>query len=152
MRRADIILWIFLSIPGSAGAVVTIAGGTSNDTEGRVISLTDGRLMAAIARNPYGSWSSTDIYVAFSSDGGAGWSAPALAVCGSADQATIAALLVPGDTIRLWYASNETGTYRIYTAYSMDGAGWTVQGQVTLGWGSAVQCYEPSVILEVSEG
>lgn len=131
-----------------AGASTVIAGGTTNDTEGRIISLSDGRLMAAVARNPYGSWSATDIYVSFSSNGGASWSAPTLAIGGSADQATIAALQLPGDTIMLWFASNETGTYCINTAYSMDGANWTVQGQLSLGWGSSVQCYDPTVILE----
>lgn len=148
MKNICLVLFLSLSVSLSAAAATVIAGGTTNDTEGRIIRLTDGRLMAAIARNPYGSWNTTDIYASFSSDGGTSWSAPALAVGGTADQATIAALQLPGDTIRLWYASNESGTYRIHTAWSMDGLGWTVQGQVLLGWGSTVQCYDPTVILQ----
>lgn len=148
MRRIILILFLSFLLSLAAGAATIIAGGTTNDTEGRVIRLSDGRLMAAIARNPYGSWSATDIYVSFSSDGGATWGAPALAIGGAADQATIAALQLPGDTVRLWYASNESGTYRIHTAWSMDGASWTAQGQISLGWGSAIQCYDPTVILE----
>ncbi|HBE72569.1 MAG TPA: hypothetical protein DDW31_00420 [candidate division Zixibacteria bacterium] len=146
-RMAWALLLSIWCSPASEAATV-IAGGTTNDTEGRVIKLSDGRLMAAIARNPYGSWGSTDVHVSFSHDGGASWSAPALAVGGSADQATIAVLQLPGDTIRLWYASNATGYYRIYTAYSMDGTSWTAESQLALGWGSTVQCYDPTVILE----
>ena len=132
---------------GTAGAdPVTIAGGTTNDTESRIIRLSDGRLMAAIGRNPYGSWSATDIYVSFSADDGATWSAPALAVGGTADQATIGLLQLPGDTIRLWYGSNESGTYRIHTAYSVDGASWMAEGQVPLGWADSLWCYDPTVI------
>ncbi len=148
MNRPAPTILLSLLITLSAEAATVIADGTTNDTEARVINLSDGRLMAAIARNPYGSWDNTDVYVSFSSDGGASWSAPALAVGGAADQATIAALPLPGDTIRLWYASNETGTYRIFTAYSMDGASWTFQGQVSLGWSSSIKCYDPTVILE----
>jgi hypothetical protein len=148
MRKTSWAILLSILPSFTAGAATVIAGGTTNDTEGRIIRLTDGRLMAAIARNPYGSWSSTDVYVSFSPDGGATWGAPALAIGGAADQATIAALELPGDTIRLWYASSESGTYRIHTAWSVDGASWTAQGQLSLGWGSTVQCYDPTVILE----
>ncbi len=143
-----IVLLISICLSPAMAAPVIIAGGTANDTEGRIIALSDGRLMAAIARNPYGSWTSTDIYVSFSSDDSATWSVPVLAIGGTADQATISVLQLPGDTIRLWYASNATGYYRIHTAYSMDGTNWTTEGQVSLGWGSAVPCYDPCVILE----
>lgn len=148
MKKAVLTFVLSISISVAARAAAVIAGGASNDTEGRVIPLSDGRLMAAIARNPYSKWDSTDIYVAFSPDNGATWSAATLAIGGTADQATIAALQLPGDTIRLWYASNESGTYRIHTAWSMDGLGWTAQGQVSLGWGATIQCYDPTVILE----
>jgi len=146
-RAAIMILTLaFMASPGWCATV--LAGGTTNDTEGRIIRLSDGRLMAAIARNPYGSWSSTDVYVSFSPDDGSSWTAPALAVGGAADQATLAALQLPGDTVRIWFASNESGTYRIHTAWSADGASWTAEGQVALGWGASVQCYDPAVVLE----
>jgi hypothetical protein len=127
---------------------VSIATGTANDTESRIIRLADGRLMAAIGRNPYGRWDTTDVYVSFSTNEGAGWSLPALAIGAAGDQATIGLLQLPGDTIRLWYGSNESGTYRIHTAYSMNGTTWTTEGQVALGWTPTVMCYDPTVILE----
>lgn len=146
IRALWLALTLILAVPLEAATV--IAGGTTNDTEGRVIELSDGRLMAAVARNPYGSWSDTDIYISFSSDGGASWSAPAPAVGGSADQATIAVLQLPGDTIRLWYASSATGYYRIQTAWSLDGSSWTEEGEIGLGWAANVNCYDPTMVLE----
>lgn len=146
--RFSCLLLVALTGAFAGADPVTIAGGTTNDTEGRIIRLADGRLMAAIGRNPYGRWDTTDVYVSFSADDGVSWSAPALAIGAAGDQATIGLLQLPGDTIRLWYGSNESGTYRIQTAYSLNGTSWTAEGQVALGWGSTVQCYDPTVILE----
>jgi hypothetical protein len=144
------IAWLLALLISATAAAdpVTIAGGTTNDTESRIIRLSDGRLMAAIGRNPYGRWDTTDVYVSFSADDGVSWSTPALAIGAAGDQATIGLLQLPGDTIRLWYGSNESGTYRIHTAYSINGISWTTEGQVALGWGATVQCYDPTVVLE----
>ncbi|MRR09191.1 hypothetical protein EG831_03715 [bacterium] len=143
-----ICLLALLAAGPAAADPVTIAGGTTNDTEGRIIRLSDGRLMAAVGRNPYGRWDTTDVYVSFSADDGASWTGPALAIGAAGDQATIGVLQLPGDTIRLWYGSNQSGTYyRIHTAHSLNGTDWTADGEVALGWAANVNCYDPTVIL-----
>jgi hypothetical protein len=55
---------------------------------------------------------------------------------------------MPDDTIRLWYASNESGTYGIYAAWSLDGLNWTKTGRINLGWSAGDMHYDPTVVLE----
>lgn len=102
--------------------------------------------MVIFCRNP--DWQSGDLYVAFSTDNGLSWDSPIAIVEGPGDQATLSFLQLPGDTFRLWYASNENTTYGIYTAHSVDGTVWQRDGRVNLGWQVYDMHYDPTVILE----
>jgi hypothetical protein len=125
---------------------VVVSGGPENDYESWIIRLKDNRLMAIFDRNP--DWASGDLYVTFSTNNGNSWDPVQPIITDPGDQATLSFLQLPGDTIRLWYASNETGTYRIYSAYSLNGTDWTKEGQIDLGWAPSYIYYDPTVILE----
>ena len=125
---------------------VVVSGGPENDYESWIIRLNDNRLMVIFDRNP--DWASGDLYVTFSTDNGVSWDPVLPIIQDSGDQATLSFLQLPGDTLRLWYASNESGTYHIYSAYSMDGVNWTKEGSLDLGWSPSVMHYDPTVILE----
>jgi len=102
--------------------------------------------MVVFCRNP--DWQSGDLYVTFSSDNGISWETPTPIIESPQDQATLSFLQLPGDTFRLWYASNENITYGIYTAHSLDGIAWNRDGQVDLGWEPYDMHYDPTVIIE----
>ncbi|MBD3168445.1 MAG: T9SS type A sorting domain-containing protein [candidate division Zixibacteria bacterium] len=129
----------------SLAAPVIISGGPENDYESWIARLSDGRLMVIFDRNP--DWASGDLYVSFSSDDGATWTSPQVVISETGDQATLSFVQMPDDTIWLWYASNQTGSYGIYEAWSTDGINWNQQGAIDLGWGTATH-YDPNVILE----
>ncbi len=138
---------IFLLIIFTVGAdPVVVSGGPENDYESWIQRLTDDRLMIVFCRNP--DWASGDLYVAFSTDDGYTWETPLPIIVQSGDQATLSFLQLPGDTLRLWYASNETGEYNIYSAYSLDGITWTPEGRTELGWLPQSRYYDPTVIAE----
>ncbi|HDQ99170.1 MAG TPA: hypothetical protein ENN51_02640 [candidate division WOR-3 bacterium] len=126
---------------------VVVSSGPGNDYESWIGRLGDGRLMVVFDRNP--DWRSGDLYVTFSDDDGASWSAAAPIITGPADQPLPCFLQLPGDTLRLWYSSNETGRYRIHSARSLDGLSWTEEGVVPLGWPPETSdYYDPTVIIE----
>lgn len=125
---------------------VVISGGPENDYESWILRLNDNRLMVIFCRNP--DWQSGDLYVTFSTDNGDTWDPVIPIIEDFGDQATLSFVQLPGDTVRLWYASNESGTYGIYTAYSLNGIDWTKQGPIDLGWSPGVMHYDPTVIFE----
>jgi hypothetical protein len=135
----------FVDHDGYAAPVV-VSGGSDNDYESWIARLADGRLMVIFDRNP--DWVSGDLYATFSTDDGNTWSAPAPVIVEAGDQATMSFVPMPDDTIRLWYASNESGTYGIYAAFSTDGLAWTKTGRINLGWSVSDMHYDPTVILE----
>lgn len=135
----------FLAVTAFTDPVV-VSGGPDNDYESSIIRLSDGRLMIVFCRNP--DWVSGDLYVTFSSDDGETWDEPTAINTTSGDQATLSFVQTPGDTIRLWYASNEDGGYKIYSAWSLDGLGWQWQGPVDLGWNDGRSYYDPTVFRE----
>ena len=139
-----IIISLLISLLESTPVVVS--GGPDNDYEAWIARLHDGRLMVVFDRNP--DWASGDLFVSFSTDDGGTWSTPASIIADADDQATLSFVQMPDDTIRLWYASNETGTYGIYTAWSLDGLAWSRQGRINLGWSASDMHYDPTVILE----
>jgi hypothetical protein len=141
-----LIVCVIASVGTLRSTPVIVSGGPANDYESWISRVHDGRLMVVFTRNP--DWISGDLYVTFSSDNGASWDSVLPIVEEGGDQATLSFVELPGDTLRLWYASNETGEYGIYTAYSMDGINWIRQGHIDLGWGPADQHYDPTVILE----
>ena len=125
---------------------VIVSGGQENDCESWIARLNDGRLMVVFDRNP--DWAAGDLYVTFSNNDGNTWDSVRPIITNPGDQATLCFVQMPYDTIRLWYASNETGNYKIHTAYSLDGLQWTQQGPINLGWSSNYLVYDPTVILE----
>lgn len=139
-----IILWAAASsvFPGP----VIVSGGVHNDYESWIERLGDGRLMIIFDRNP--DWASGDLYATFSDDGGASWTSPLEIIGDAGDQATLSFAILPSDTIRLWYASNESGTYRIHSAWSINGVDWTREGETNLGWSAGTMYYDPTVALE----
>lgn len=125
---------------------VVVSGGSANDYESWIIRTNDNKLMVVFCRNP--DWESGDLYVTFSTDNGMTWDGPAAIIEKPFDQATLSFLQLPGDTFRLWYASNENITYVIRTAHSLDGATWEEDGAIDLGWNPTDMHYDPTVIIE----
>jgi hypothetical protein len=146
--RGKFLIWICFAILFSTltAAPVVVSGGPDNDYESWIARLHDGRLMVIFDRNP--DWASGDLYATFSNDDGNTWAAPTAIIADAGDQATLCFVPMPDDTIRLWYASNESGTYGIYAAFSTDGLIWTKQGRINLGWSASDMHYDPTVILE----
>jgi len=141
-----ILFILYLSIFPSAADPIVVSGGPENDYESWIIRANDSHLMIIFCRNP--DWQSGDLYVTFSTDNGISWDAPIPIIESPGDQATLSFLQLPGDTFRLWYASNENITYGIYTAYSSNGIVWNRDGKVDLGWQAYDMHYDPTVILE----
>ena len=125
---------------------IVVSGGLENDYESWIIRTQDNRLMTIFCRNP--DWQSGDLYVTFSTDNGATWGTPSVILESPEDQATLSFLQLPGDTFRLWYASNENINYGIYTAHSLDGVTWNRDGVINLGWSIYDMHYDPTVIEE----
>lgn len=134
------------SLVAPALAATVISGGPANDYESWIERLHDGRIMVVFARNP--DWASGDLYVTFSGDDGQNWAAPAPIIVRDGDQATLSFVQMPSDTLRLFFASNETGLYKIRSAWSLDGLTWTDEGILDLGWNASQQYYDPTVELE----
>ncbi len=123
-----------------------VVGGPTNDYESWLERLQDGRLLIIFDRNP--DWVSGDLWATFSSDDGASWTTPHCIVTAPGDQATLSYVQYADASLRVWYASNESGLYRIYSAASLDGLIWVQEGIVNLGWPDMVQYYDPTVELE----
>ncbi|MEZ5360564.1 MAG: dockerin type I domain-containing protein [Candidatus Zixiibacteriota bacterium] len=144
---AFVFLVFFLFTSSKIGASpVVVSGGSANDYESWIERLNDGRIMLVFCRNP--DWASGDLYVTFSSDDGVSWAGPQAIITDAGDQATLSFVQLPGDTLKLFYASNETGSYGIHSAYSMDGITWVKEGKLNLGWSSSTTWYDPTVIVE----
>ncbi|UCG29169.1 MAG: T9SS type A sorting domain-containing protein [candidate division WOR-3 bacterium] len=137
---------LLLMIVSASADPVVVSGGTPNDYESWIIRANDSRLMVIFCRNP--NWQSGDLYVIFSTDDGISWESPTAIIESPQDQATLTFLQLPGDTFRLWYASNENITYGVYTAHSLDGIYWNRDGPVNLGWQVYDMHYDPTVIIE----
>jgi len=123
-----------------------ISDGPENDYESWIGRLDDGRLLVIFDRNP--DWQSGDLYRSVSEDDGASWSSPEPVITVPGDQATLCFQQLPDLSIHLWYASNESGDYRIHAAHSADAETWTEDGQVDLGWWAGIDYYDPTVALE----
>jgi len=145
IKAICLLAFIFISSSAIADSVV-ISGGPTNDYESWIARLSDDRIMVAFARNP--DWASGDLYVAFSADNGLNWTSPEPIISGSGDQATLSFVQMPSDTLKLFYASDQNGSYKIRSAWSVDGLTWTDEGVVALGWGTSVQYYDPTLVVE----
>lgn len=137
---------IFFPYPALYATPVVVSGGPENDYESWIIRLNDNRLMIIFDRNP--DWQSGDLYVTFSTNNGNTWDSVLSIIPDFGDQATLSFLQLPGDTLRLWYASNEDGQYGIYAAWSIDGLTWSREGRIDLGWSASDMYYDPTVVME----
>jgi hypothetical protein len=149
VRYARLGFLVALSLLWSSGSIavpVIVSGGPENDYESWILRLNDNRLMVIFDRNP--DWASGDLYVTFSSDDGATWDSALTIIEEQGDQATLSFVQLPSGTLQLWYASNESGSYGIYTARSSDGIHWSPEGKIDLGWQAGITHYDPTVILE----
>ncbi|MCD4818025.1 MAG: T9SS type A sorting domain-containing protein [Candidatus Cloacimonetes bacterium] len=124
---------------------VIVSGGQQNDYESWLARLDDDRIMLIFCRNP--NFSAGELFVTFSEDDGSSWSEPQLIISAPGDQATLSFALMPDQTFQLYYASNETGTYHIMKAISVNGIEWEILGEVELGWQSNIMYYDPTVFL-----
>ncbi len=139
-------LLLLFALVKASSAVIIVSDGPHNDYESWIGRIPDGRLMILFDRNP--DWASGDIYSTFSDDDGISWSEAQIAVSGFGDQATLSYVVMPDDTVRLFYASNETGTYKIYEAVSYSCTTWAGRGMINLGWSVGTNCFDPTVIVE----
>ncbi len=140
---ALIILILFINLKADP---VLISGGTGNDYESWISRLNEGRLLVIFDRNP--DWASGDLYATFSENDGDSWSEPFPIIADPGDQATLSFGQYSDSLLRLWYASNESGLYKIYSAFSNDGSNWQREGMIDLGWDDNDRYYDPTIIIE----
>jgi len=118
-----------------AGTPVVVSGGSSIDYTPSPLQNADGSILVAFERmTPPGQGFIGDIFITASTDTGSSWSTPTVVVEGAANQRHPALVHVPSGGYRLVYLSDESGGYRIFSAFSPDGVTWTEEGQVDLGW------------------
>lgn len=126
-------------------ASVIVSGGSENDIAGRMCRTPSGRLIAVVERNS--DWGSGNFFATFSDDDGATWSTLDTVVYQSGNQSTHS-VVCANDTIYLFYASDESGSYKIYSIASVDGVIWNSKTLIDLGWASSQSVYDPIVISE----
>ncbi len=146
MSKIIILLFSIFIFTSVFATPTIVSGGAENDYESWLARLNDDRLMIIFDRNP--DWQSGDLYVTFSDDDGQTWTSPEPIIAGNGDQATLSFVQYPDGILELFYASNETGNYKIYSATSSNALNWNIQGIVDLGWNFSTQYYDPTVILE----
>jgi hypothetical protein len=140
-----VVVILLINVNSLQSAAVNVSPGSDNDIVGRMCRMPDGRLLAIVERNS--DWGSGDFYVTFSSDEGNTWSSLDSVIFQSGNQSTHS-VLVANDTIYLFYASDETGYYKIYSIESVDGINWSNKSQIDLGWVATQSVYDPIVIFE----
>lgn len=145
MKNMCFVVLMLLSINMSSFASVIVSGGSENDIAGRMCRTPDGRIIAIIERNP--DWGSGNFLASFSNDEGATWSMLLPVVSQSGNQSSYS-VVCANDTIYLFYASDESGSYKIYSIESVDGMNWNNKAQVDLGWSTSQNVYDPIVIVE----
>lgn len=123
-----------------------ISGSTDNDIIERTCRMPNGHLITIVERNP--DWTSGDLYAVFSTDNGESWGSLMPVITDAGNQSTLSIVISPDDSLVLFYASNETGYYKIYSISSIDGLTWSNKQQIDLGWTATQQVYDPMVIVE----
>jgi hypothetical protein len=106
-----------------------------------------GALMMAIERlDP--ATGRGDLYLSGSTDGGATWTVPRLAVGSVLNERHPALVQLADGGLALFYLADEGGgSFRIHRATSPDGDAWTQHGAIDLGWRRPGEI-NPSVIVE----
>ncbi|MBN1150005.1 T9SS type A sorting domain-containing protein [candidate division WOR-3 bacterium] len=143
MRTILISSIVLFSASSTFPTPIVVSGGNQNDIIGRFLRIDNGTLLAVIERNP--DWNSGDFYSSLSTDNGLTWGSLSPVIVSAGNQSTFSLTKGNSDTILLFYASDESGVYRIYSAFSLNGTTWSNSGQVDLGWSSSQNVYDPSV-------
>lgn len=148
MKKYLIISLVFLFFIPLNSTPVVVSGGSYNDIRGRMCRYYEPHsLISVIVRAP--NWNDGDLYFSRTIDNGLGWPTPTPILVESGDQTTPCILQTSDDTIRVFYASNETGDYKICEFVSLDsGIVWEKRGRIDLGWTSSSTVYDPIVIEE----
>lgn len=134
-------------VTAQSAAGAPIYGGTENDYQPSLVRLADGRLMIALERLAPRT-NSGDLYVSTSTNGGATWTTPRLAVGGKLNERHPSLVQHPDGTFTLFFLQVDAkGAYTVQRATSPDGVAWTRRGAVNLGWSTAGDM-NPSVIVE----
>ena len=126
---------------------VIVSGGPENDIIGRMCRMPSSlEMIAIIERNP--DWGSGDLYLSFGGYFGNDWSDLHPVVIKPGNQSTHCVVATPDDSLRVYYASDETGSYKIFTISSADGINWVNDHQLDLGWPSYQSVYDPHVMID----
>jgi hypothetical protein len=125
---------------------IVISGGPENDIIGRICRHEPDQMIAIIERNP--DWLSGDLYTSKSWDNGFSWDELIPVVTKPGNQSTHSVVVTQDDSIRVYYASDETGSYKIFTISSSDGNTWVNDHQLNLGWEPNQGIYDPHVIVD----
>ncbi|MFH2144305.1 MAG: hypothetical protein ABIJ97_17895 [Bacteroidota bacterium] len=146
MIKKIIAFTFFYYLTSVISAQIVVSGTSDNDIICRMADMHDGRLYAVIERNP--DWLSGDFYAAFSYDMGDTWEIPFPIVTDAGNQSTFSVILTDDDSLRLFYASDETGFYNIYSLSSNDGINWINKSKLELGWAADIDIYDPQAIIQ----
>jgi hypothetical protein len=142
-------MMFFVHVLAMLASAIIVSGGQEIDYQPSPLQDPDGRLLVAFERlTPPSQGFIGDIWITFSSDTGYSWTDPLPAVTSSYNLRHPALVHVPAGGYRLFYLSDQIGTYRIYSAFSSDGISWTEEGEVELGWPSTADIGNPTVSAE----
>lgn len=127
-------LGLVLLVPAMASAQTAVTSGAGIDYQPSVIRAADSSLLLVFERLD-GSFSG-DLYLTRSFDDGENWSAPVAIVATVANERHPALLQLGDGSFALFYlkGSGAASSFRLFRATSTDGASFTEQGQLQLGW------------------
>jgi BNR repeat-like domain/Secretion system C-terminal sorting domain len=145
MKKLCIVILMLVSTSVICSASIIVSGGHDNDIAGRMCRTPTGRLIAIVERNS--DWGSGNFFACFSDNDGATWSTLDTVVFQSGNQSTHS-VVCANNTVYLFYASDESGSYKIYSIESVDGISWSNKTLINFGWMSSQSVYDPIVIAE----
>lgn len=136
LRRAGGPVLALLLVAGSLQAQQTVSGGTGNDYQADVAIPWDAPQARIVVFERLDAGQSGDLYVTRSSDAGATWTAPVLAIGTAANERHPALVQTGAQAWALFHlaGTGATSSFRIHRATSTDGTVFTAQGAVDLGW------------------
>ncbi len=140
---------LFVHVMTMLASAIIVSGGQEIDYQPSPLQDPDGRLLVAFERlTPPSQGFIGDMWITFSSDTGYTWTDPLPVVTSSSNLRHPALVHVPSGGYRLFYLSDQVGTYRIFSVFSSDGVSWTEEGEVDLGWPSTADIGNPTVSAE----
>lgn len=125
-----------LTVPAPLSAQQTVSGGPGNDYQADVAIPRDAPDSRIVVFERLDGALSGDLYVTRSSDGGATWTTPALAIGTAANERHPALVQTGAQAWALFHlaGTGASSSFRIHRATSTDGTVFTAQGAVDLGW------------------